>query len=559
MLGLLSHPMQNIWPSLPHRTTRRAALFLAALTAWFYLRAFTSDIPALSILMAGFYAVPLLTAWLALLLPVTQLYRLLTALALFALPSILLVDLIRPWTDNRIKWPFDDANHLCMLFNTGTALSLGLLCQPKQKIRACGLFLLMVCLTGVILSGSRMGLLALLALSVTFALIARRQWPYGWKLPLIGLTIFIAGLALRPLLIANAIDSVTGFAEIIRNPTTGSGGRPDFWADILQLIMVRPWLGYGTATFPYVFAQAVQPNHITVALTAHNDFLQVALETGIVGALLYLGFALILGVGTFSALRPIPPLNANARITLASANAALLALGLQAQVEFMIGVLPLLVVFGLALAVWSQALASTPTPIQPVLTSPLARHSGSISFLAVFISVILSLTQVWADLMVTRADAALKRRDVEKFSSYLSKARGWSLDLHALPYVRAANFELGTLMTGGGDASTADRVTILTNVALRLNPYLAGAWETRGRLAEFQGKSPLSDWQEGLRLEPRSASIRLALIQYYARMGLLTEKRALIEDTRRWIWLKGMTPELKELIKPDPVTPPPQP
>jgi O-antigen ligase len=76
------------------------------------------------------------------------------------------------------------------------------------------------------------------------------------------------------------------------------GGRMKIWKAGVRAWAARPWTGYGTASF----IRAVDPYLATRAQVAHNSFLSVAVEEGLVGLILYL----IMFFLVFQAVRTLP-------------------------------------------------------------------------------------------------------------------------------------------------------------------------------------------------------------------------------------------------------------
>ncbi len=61
-------------------------------------------------------------------------------------------------------------------------------------------------------------------------------------------------------------------------------GRLTLWRDTWQLVKLRPWLGWGPGTFPAVYPLArTEPSDLRW-MEAHNDYLQIWCELGLVGA-----------------------------------------------------------------------------------------------------------------------------------------------------------------------------------------------------------------------------------------------------------------------------------
>lgn len=55
-------------------------------------------------------------------------------------------------------------------------------------------------------------------------------------------------------------------------------GRNTIWAQLVDVISLKPWLGYGASVLPEDF--------LSISFSAHNLYLQTALQTGIIGVVL---------------------------------------------------------------------------------------------------------------------------------------------------------------------------------------------------------------------------------------------------------------------------------
>ena len=75
------------------------------------------------------------------------------------------------------------------------------------------------------------------------------------------------------------------------NPSTNSVGlRLEFYTASLEIIRQHPWLGSGTGSFPAVYARAVADQHRVPTENPHNEYLLIAVQTGLAGlaCLIYL-------------------------------------------------------------------------------------------------------------------------------------------------------------------------------------------------------------------------------------------------------------------------------
>lgn len=71
---------------------------------------------------------------------------------------------------------------------------------------------------------------------------------------------------------------------------TSVGLRLEWYAASLGIIRERPLLGYGTGSFPTVYATAIAGKNMVATENPHNEYLMIAVQTGLIGlaCLLYL-------------------------------------------------------------------------------------------------------------------------------------------------------------------------------------------------------------------------------------------------------------------------------
>jgi len=75
------------------------------------------------------------------------------------------------------------------------------------------------------------------------------------------------------------------------DPTTG---RAHFWSVTLDIIKAHPYIGTGLGAFGVIYTRYDTHNGLYRLEQAHNDYLQVLSDTGIVGGVLALSFVLLL-------------------------------------------------------------------------------------------------------------------------------------------------------------------------------------------------------------------------------------------------------------------------
>ncbi len=144
-------------------------------------------------------------------------------------------------------------------------------------------FLAIIMGIGIIFSRSRGGILAM-AFSVVLMLFVGRlaAWQKGWTVAVVLVFLCLVGyglwIGLDPVL---ARFEQMGHRDYIRTE-----GRLTIWENTLELVHDYPLTGSGLGTFGTVF-QRYQTSFVTNYVDhAHNDYLELIAETGVVGTLL---------------------------------------------------------------------------------------------------------------------------------------------------------------------------------------------------------------------------------------------------------------------------------
>jgi O-antigen ligase len=147
----------------------------------------------------------------------------------------------------------------------------------RRSLSRYGLIYLLfgACLLGVVISFSRETWL--IAFAELLLLTALRL---GWRITRVAIFVAVA-IALIAMLVPNSMDSVTRFY----NPDEVYGlDRIYFYITGLQLFLTHPFLGVGAGNYQFfdrIYAE------VSSGGIAHNQFLTIAAETGLVGLLLF--------------------------------------------------------------------------------------------------------------------------------------------------------------------------------------------------------------------------------------------------------------------------------
>ena len=169
----------------------------------------------------------------------------------------------------------------------------------RHSILAC--LLAPIFLYGIFATGSRTGLIALVATPLLALLVPRLVARLGWRV----LTLYIVGaIALAVMALAvpsvteTALERYTSLSQIGSEDTWS--GRWSSWQGALDVIASHPVLGVGAGTFAeatlaysgVAFRNSVEKGE--AASVAHNVYLGVASELGLVGLILFLGMLFFL-------------------------------------------------------------------------------------------------------------------------------------------------------------------------------------------------------------------------------------------------------------------------
>jgi O-antigen ligase len=213
---------------------------------------------------------------------------------------------IRELNQSTAFGPFINRHHFAGYMELTIALPLGLLfagAVDKEK-RIIYLFIAGLMGVALVMTASRGGIISLVA-EVLFLTIATAIWRKpserrhrrsgrlkrgAGRLGLAGA--LLIGLFLGVVLLGGEF-SIYRFIDSVNtdDPTTG---RAHFWAVTLDIIKAHPVIGTGLGAFGVIYTRYDTRNGLFRLEQAHNDYLQVLSDAGIVGGVLALSFVLLL-------------------------------------------------------------------------------------------------------------------------------------------------------------------------------------------------------------------------------------------------------------------------
>ncbi|HEV2669215.1 MAG TPA: O-antigen ligase family protein, partial [Blastocatellia bacterium] len=202
--------------------------------------------------------------------------------------------------------PFINRHHFAGYMELTLGLALGLIFAGSLEKEKRFIYLFAALLMGVALmmTGSRGGIISLIAeilFLLAFAGFRRRRRreteAKAGRIRKAGLRTALA-LSLIIGLFAGVVllggeEALSRFVGTVNSddPTTG---RAHFWSVTVDIIKAHPVLGTGLGAFPAVYTRYDSRNGLYRLEQAHNDYLQILSDGGIVGGILALGFVIML-------------------------------------------------------------------------------------------------------------------------------------------------------------------------------------------------------------------------------------------------------------------------
>lgn len=162
-----------------------------------------------------------------------------------------------------------------------------LIAETEVQKLICWLFLALVLFAALVFSRSRMGLLAAMAAIVTMGAVISAS-PRGRRRGWAGVVLFLA--AACGLVVWIGLAPVVARFQTLPGEYAGSdSGRGAIWLDTVRLIRQHPLLGSGLGTFPLAYP-AAQTTFLGKRVNhAHNDYLEITSDLGLLGAVILFG------------------------------------------------------------------------------------------------------------------------------------------------------------------------------------------------------------------------------------------------------------------------------
>ena len=204
--------------------------------------------------------------------------------------------------------PFVNRNHFAgfCVMAVGLAGARVLLRTVQRERMALHICYLIIMCSGIVLCASRGGFLALVGVIFFLAMISvggRKDVENGkersLKMRFAATAILLVVMAVGAMFITSSDDLMQRFANIQAETEVGETpdmkfSRSELWQNTSQMIKDHPILGVGLGAYQFVYPRYDQSSGILRAEQAHNDYLHIIAETGIIGLILTISFIVIL-------------------------------------------------------------------------------------------------------------------------------------------------------------------------------------------------------------------------------------------------------------------------
>ncbi len=196
--------------------------------------------------------------------------------------------------------PFNNRNYFVgyMLPGIAVCFAFGLARHVRWPARALAFVVGITGATAILLSRSRGGALSLAAMILLLVAVSARhrfgrtklqRWLHPRRLITVGL---LSALALAALARSERVHQ--GFAEIFVPRERSAIGRLQIWSDSLPMVLDAPVFGFGLNTYQWTNYKYRTKHDTSYPQHAHNEYLEMTVETGLVGAGLCAWFLVVL-------------------------------------------------------------------------------------------------------------------------------------------------------------------------------------------------------------------------------------------------------------------------
>ncbi len=493
-------------------------------------------------------------------------------LALMAAWAVVQFFFLNAYFLGQARHPLSDPSTLGALFSLGLFGAVGwMLSNRSAKERKYALVLSVLLIWGMMSTVARGPMFALIP---GFAFFAVLLWPQVKAARKSFAILLIAALAFGGLM-QLGVEKKFDLAQRLFGTVMPGGERPDIsnsrmqvWGTALEMIKDSPVLGSGVATFSARYPQYRQHNDADGAYLAHNDPLQFWVELGLLGPILFYGFAIAAAVRTFRALkkdRETQDADINRRVLIVAIFAALVSMVAHSHVSFNHFALPILMPTGLLLALWLLATERALGRVPARIALPDAEKSPSMAKVAIALPFVM-IGWLYGSLMMgeyfaNRARDDLFAQRMDDFANHINMAGRVSMDMNARAYILAINVPMAILEMDKESKITPNiekQKNLYAQVgdyAARIsaiNPLEPSPYYYLGRVQELVEKEVVPEgtlssedyYKKAILLDPVYLAPRLALNTLYKAEGRSVQER--IINMEQGLGFTYLTPQARE-------------
>ncbi len=207
--------------------------------------------------------------------------------------------------------PFVNRNHFAGFLEMGVGLVGGLIIgrSVRREMMAVYVSCALAMCAGIVLSASRGGALALVAEVIFLAIVAiptfissrsvDRQRRLGLIVRSAGAMVLGIAAIFGSLFLVGSEGLVQNIAQSqseSQNELLASErySRRDIWSATSNMIKDHPWLGVGLGAYQFAYTRYDQSSGIQRVEQAHNDYLQIVADAGLIGGSIVLVFVILL-------------------------------------------------------------------------------------------------------------------------------------------------------------------------------------------------------------------------------------------------------------------------
>lgn len=275
--------------------------------------------------------------------------------------------------------------------------------------------------------------------------------------------------------------------ETLATPYAAGASRFVIWRQSWRMLMDHPWFGVGLGMYPLLWPPYRDPVDDSAGFFVHNDYLNIWIEVGLPGLILFVAMWLILAWRIVDALRR-PGLAGATKIEIAGLGAALASMAAHALLEFDFYVITTLLLCGLMIG----RLVTLTAPAQErTLTLLPSRYLGRRAYQLLTLLVLLFPAVYFARIGIASVDTD-RGLALAKQGDWLAAEAAMVRALKLWPESDAIHMSLGDLyrqlIAANAKASPEqrklvfDRALTLLNQAVAINPLRAQNYGVRAEL-----------------------------------------------------------------------------